>query len=43
MESYALALVGMGLVNPLLKLAGSRERRGNLARLKRTLEKGADA
>jgi uncharacterized protein YndB with AHSA1/START domain len=43
MESYALALVGMALVNPLLKLAGSRERRGNLARLKRTLEKGADA
>jgi uncharacterized protein YndB with AHSA1/START domain len=43
MESYALALVGMALVNPLLKLAGSRERRGNLARLKQTLENEAGA
>lgn len=37
-ESYAMALIGTALANPLLRWAGSRDRRANLARLKRVLE-----
>jgi uncharacterized protein YndB with AHSA1/START domain len=37
-ESYPVALVGTALANPLLKWAGSRDRRENLAGLKRVLE-----
>lgn len=37
-ESYPMALIGTALANPLLGWAGARDRRENLARLKRVLE-----
>ena len=37
-ETYSVALLGMALANPLLSWVGARDRRENLARLKRILE-----
>ena len=37
-EPYELAVIGMGIVNPVLAVVGSWERRANLERLKRVLE-----
>lgn len=37
-EGYPVALIGTALANPLLRWAGARDRRENLARLKRVLE-----
>lgn len=42
-ETYENAVIGMGLVNPLLGVVGSWERRANLQRLKRVLEDGSGA
>lgn len=41
-ESYTLALIGVAVVNPLLKWAGMRDRRRNLVRLKQLLESSHD-
>lgn len=37
-ETYELAVIGMGIVNPVLAVVGSWERQANLERLKRVLE-----